>query len=44
MTMEKNEMLVPDRILQLLEMEGVNTLFGMGVIQLVGCKGVDSMM
>jgi len=26
--MEKNEMLVPDRILQLLEMEGINTLFG----------------
>ena len=28
MTLEKNEMLIPDRILQLLEVEGIDTLFG----------------
>lgn len=28
MTTEKTDMLIPDRILQLLEMEGINTLFG----------------
>lgn len=28
MNLEKNEMLVPDRILQLLEVEGIDTLFG----------------
>ena len=28
MTTEKTEMLIPDRILQLLEIEGINTLFG----------------
>ncbi len=28
MTHEKTDMLVPDRILQLLEIEGIDTLFG----------------